>query len=120
MPYKELGPTATHASRLRALRELQEVVATKRLEQVDQALFLNEFFPLLQYAVQALWLAVKDLLEPTQYVEARHLVLHFLRALVGGQYDDLNLLRAHFFNIVAQHKVEEDFQLWLVGTFTCC
>lgn len=64
--------------------------------------------------MQALWLAVKDLLEPTQQAEARHLVLYFLRALVGGQYDDLNLLRAHFFNIIAQHKVEEDFPLWCV------
>lgn len=38
-----------------------------------------------QHAVETIWLAVRDLLEPSQPVEVRHTCLSFLKALIYGQ-----------------------------------
>ena len=40
---------------------------------------------LLQHAVEALWLNIKDLLEETNTAEVRQLTLEFITALVSGQ-----------------------------------
>ena len=59
-----------------------------------------------------MWLAVKDLADPSQPQEARHVVFGFLRALVGGQFEELGILRAHFLRVVQNHVIIEDFQPW--------
>lgn len=38
-----------------------------------------------QHAVEAVWKAVEDMLSPGQPPEARHAVLHLLRAIIQGQ-----------------------------------
>ena len=63
-----------------------------------------------QYAVQAIWRAVRDLLDPSQPAEVRQAVLQFSQALVRGQFSELGLMRAHFFKVVQTHQVEEDAQ----------
>jgi tuberous sclerosis protein 2 len=92
---KELGPDTPLPIRLKTIKELQEIVATKRLE---------------QYAIQTLWVVLKDLLESSKPTEARHVVLGFLRALIEGQYEDLGILRAHFLRVIQTHSNIEDFQ----------
>lgn len=92
---KELGPSTPLPQRLKVLRELHDIVSTKRLK---------------QYAVQAMWLAVKDLLDKPNSIETRHCVLGFLRVLISGQYEELGVLRAHFLHVVQDHTIEEDFQ----------
>lgn len=63
-----------------------------------------------QYAVQAIWKAVCDLLQVSHPVEVRHAVLQFTIAMVAGQYSELGMMRAQFFQIVAGHRLEEDTQ----------
>ena len=64
----------------------------------------------LQHAVQAIWKATRDLLQPSQPAEARHTALGFTRALVAGQYAELGVMRAHFFKVVQTHTLREDAQ----------
>jgi tuberous sclerosis protein 2 len=92
---RELGEGVPVGRRVRAMRELVEIVASQRLE---------------EYAVQAIWQAVRDLLGPGQPPETRQAVLQFLRALVQGQFSELGVMRAHFFRMVCSHQPEEDTQ----------
>lgn len=46
---------------------------------------LTVLFLLWQHAVEALWKAVSDLLQPDRPPEARHAVLALLKAIVQGQ-----------------------------------
>lgn len=39
----------------------------------------------LQHAVEAIWKAVADMLQPDRPAEARHAVLHLLKAIIQGQ-----------------------------------
>ena len=41
-------------------------------------------------------------------------MLGFIRSLIGGQYDELGMLRAHFLEVVNEHDILEDFQPWWV------
>ena len=45
----------------------------------------SSIFPYCQHAVETIWLAVRDLLQPTHPVEVRHTCLAFLKALIYGQ-----------------------------------
>ncbi|XP_062507428.1 tuberin-like isoform X2 [Corticium candelabrum] len=91
---KELNSDNALQFRLTKLREITSVVARKRLE---------------EHAVEAIWVAVQDLVQPSNPLEVRVVVLKFLKALIQGQYDHLQLLRDHFFHVVATHNIEEDF-----------
>jgi tuberous sclerosis protein 2 len=77
------------------MRELLEIVGSKRLE---------------EYAVQAIWRAVQDLLDRSQPADVRQAVLQFTQCLVQGQYSELGVMRAHFFRVIQSHQVEEDSQ----------
>ncbi|XP_028417406.1 tuberin-like [Dendronephthya gigantea] len=92
---KEICPESgnSQSSRARVLKELCEVVAAKQLE---------------EHAVEALWLAVKDLLPAENPPDIRHVTLQFLTSLVTGQYSNLKLLRAHFFTVIENHDIPED------------
>ena len=63
-----------------------------------------------QYAVQATWKAVQDLLQPRHTADVRHAVLQFLQAIVAGQYSELGVMRAHFFQVIQSHHLQEDAQ----------
>jgi len=67
---RELQHGVPLPQRMRAMKELHEIVATKHLE---------------EHAVQAIWLAIKDLIVPSQPTEVRHTALGFTRALISGQ-----------------------------------
>uniref|UniRef100_A0A8C5NX52 Tuberin n=1 Tax=Jaculus jaculus TaxID=51337 RepID=A0A8C5NX52_JACJA len=63
-----------------------------------------------QHAVEALWRAVSDLLQPDRPPEARHAVLALLKAIVQGQGDRLGVLRALFFKVIKDYPSSEDLQ----------
>jgi tuberous sclerosis protein 2 len=92
---RELEEGVPTQRRVRAMRELCDIVATKRLE---------------EHAVQAIWKAVQDLLQPRHTADVRHAVLRFTQALVAGQYSELGMMRAHFFKVIQSHRLEEDGQ----------
>lgn len=46
---------------------------------------MYRYYVLLQHAVEALWLTIKDLLEESKPAEVRQLTLEFIAALVSGQ-----------------------------------
>ena len=41
-----------------------------------------------QHAVQVVWQAIRDLIEPSQPTDVRHTALFFTKALISGQVSD--------------------------------
>ncbi|XP_075420589.1 tuberin isoform X11 [Tenrec ecaudatus] len=80
-------------NRIRVIGQICEVARTKRFE---------------EHAVEALWRAVADLLQPDRPPEARHAVLALLTAIVQGQGDRLGVLRALFFRAIKEYPSNED------------
>ena len=58
---------------------------------------------------------MEDLLGAEHVCEVRQTVLQFTRCLVEGQFSELGVLRAHFFNVVRCHQLAEDAQQRWVG-----
>nr|XP_032828475.1 tuberin isoform X1 [Petromyzon marinus] len=81
------------SNRIKAIKEMSDLVKTKRLE---------------EHAVEALWCTVSDLLMPEQPPEARHTVLSLLKAIIQGQGNRLGILRVSFFRIVRDYPLNDD------------
>ncbi|XP_064629998.1 tuberin-like isoform X3 [Lineus longissimus] len=95
---REIRPESPANHRLKTIRELCDIVATRRLE---------------ENATETLWQSVCDLLHPQVPVESRHVALRFLQCLIKGQYVKLGTIRAHFFRVIRQHNLYEDLPLRL-------
>ncbi|XP_035260842.1 tuberin isoform X3 [Anguilla anguilla] len=91
---KELGPECGLHNRIRIINQVCDLAKSKKFE---------------ENAVEALWTAVEDMLQPEQPAEARHAVLQLLRAIIQGQGERLGPLRAYFFKVVRDyHPCNED------------
>ncbi|XP_075738359.1 TSC complex subunit tuberin isoform X1 [Rhipicephalus microplus] len=95
---KELGSDCSVAQRLKVIKELTEVVRTRRLA---------------QGAAESLYSLTCDLLNPAHGTEVRHVVLNFYCTLVRAQRDPLDIIRAHCFNLVLDLSLPEDLPLRL-------
>ncbi|XP_053531955.1 tuberin isoform X2 [Ictalurus punctatus] len=91
---KELAPECGLSNRIRVINNVCDLARSKKFE---------------ENAVEALWKAVEDMMQPEQPSEARHAVLLLLRAIVQGQGERLGPLRAYFFRIIRDyHPCNED------------
>ncbi|KAL3234082.1 hypothetical protein MRX96_022830 [Rhipicephalus microplus] len=95
---EELGSDCSVAQRLKVIKELTEVVRTRRLA---------------QGAAESLYSLTCDLLNPAHGTEVRHVVLNFYCTLVRAQRDPLDIIRAHCFNLVLDLSLPEDLPLRL-------
>lgn len=95
---KELGSDCAVAQRLKVIKELTEVVRSRRLA---------------QGAAESLYSLTCDLLNPAHGTEVRHVVLNFYCTLVRAQRDPLDIIRAHCFNLVLDLSLPEDLPLRL-------
>ncbi|XP_077299280.1 TSC complex subunit tuberin isoform X2 [Arctopsyche grandis] len=103
---KELSCDTPTPQRLKAIKNLYENIVANRLDD--------------QLAVEKLWLCIADLIQPEQSKECRHCALLFLRHLIQGQYDLLNIMRGQFFRVIVDHNHPEDIheRLELLQTLT--
>ncbi len=83
---------APTAQRLKALQEIGEAVAVKRIE---------------DDAAETLWLLINDLFVQNA-VEERHAALVFLKQLIMGQYERLGMLRVYIFDVIRESIYHED------------
>uniref|UniRef100_A0A8C5QM62 TSC complex subunit 2 n=1 Tax=Leptobrachium leishanense TaxID=445787 RepID=A0A8C5QM62_9ANUR len=90
---KELNSESPLHVRVQAISRVCELAKTKKFE---------------EHAVEAIWRAVADLLQPEQLPENRYKVLQLLKALVQGQGERLGFLRAHFFRVIKDYPSDED------------
>ncbi|MBN3322380.1 TSC2 protein, partial [Atractosteus spatula] len=99
---KELSVECGLYNRIRVINHICELAKCKKFEERRPAVFL-------QHAVEALWKAVEDMLQPDQPPEARRAVLQLLRAIIQGQGERLGPLRAYFFSVIRDyHPSNED------------
>ncbi|KPP69040.1 tuberin-like [Scleropages formosus] len=85
---KELSLECGLHNRIRVINHVCELAKTKKFE---------------ENAVEAVWKAVDDMLQPEQPVEARRAVLQLLRAIIHGQGERLGPLRAYFFKVIKDY-----------------
>ncbi|XP_022103490.1 tuberin-like [Acanthaster planci] len=90
---KEIHRDSPPSQRVKAIRDLCELVTTKRLE---------------DNGIEALWAATSDFLEPHVPVEHRHLMLTFIKCIIVGQNERLEVMRAVFFEVIKKHSIFED------------
>ncbi|XP_038058921.1 tuberin-like [Patiria miniata] len=90
---KEIHRESPFSQRVKAVRDLCELVTTKRLE---------------DNGIEALWAATADFLEPQVPMEHRHLMLTFMKCIIVGQNERLELMRAVFFEVIKKHSIFED------------
>ncbi|XP_069184781.1 tuberin [Procambarus clarkii] len=88
----ELGNESPVAVRLKAIRELNEVLISRKLE---------------EYGIEKLWFLIQDLLSLTCPAEHRHTTLQMLTTLTAG-HDRLGPMRHVFFNYISDNYQRED------------
>ncbi|KAF9181725.1 Tuberous sclerosis 2-like protein [Haplosporangium sp. Z 767] len=82
----------TLQSRLRTLEELSVIILSYPFQHTSE-----------------LWVAVEDLLEAGVPHNARKAAWNFMIACIRGQFEDLGMLRAIFYQAINNHEIWEDF-----------
>lgn len=60
-----------------------------------------------------MWELTKDLITSIKPLEQRHITYRFYQKLVQCQYEDLSVIRPHFFRVIKENDNPEDVQCQL-------
>ncbi|XP_062915409.1 tuberin isoform X4 [Mobula hypostoma] len=92
---KDLSIESGLYNRIKTIGHVCELARTRKFE---------------EHAVEAVWQAVFDLMSDEQPSEARHAVLHLMKAIIQGQGERLGPMRAHFFRVIKDYPMNGDLQ----------
>ncbi|XP_059835037.1 tuberin isoform X4 [Hypanus sabinus] len=92
---KDLNIESGLYNRIKTIGHVCELARTRKFE---------------EHAVEAVWQAVFDLMSDDQPSEARHAVLHLMKAIIQGQGERLGPMRAHFFRVIKDYPMNCDLQ----------
>ena len=81
----DLGADREPATRIKAIKSLILIVKSRRLQ---------------DHAVELLWVKVQDLVKSPPEVEGHTESWEFLDAIIQGQYEQLDIMRAQFFRMI--------------------
>ncbi|XP_029838078.2 tuberin isoform X1 [Ixodes scapularis] len=95
---RDIGNESSISHRTKSIKELVDIVRTKRLQ---------EGVP------ETLYTQTCDLLHPAHGQDVRHTVLYFYCCLIQGQFERLDISRTHFFNLIQDLRHPEDLALRL-------
>ena len=94
------GATAENrANRMKLIKELTPRVKEQKLQ---------------EHGVELIWVKTKDLLE-TADVQQRHDMLMFYEAMIRGQYEQLDVVRGHFFRLIKHLPKNDTPDLYLIA-----
>lgn len=92
----ELGSESPTSTRMKAIKELNELLASRKLE---------------ENGIEKLWLLVQDLLSLTSPAEHRHATLQMLTTLTAAHaHDRLGAMRHVFYNYIAENYQQEEIR----------
>ncbi|ESP04643.1 hypothetical protein LOTGIDRAFT_61259, partial [Lottia gigantea] len=94
--FKEIGPESPANNRIKRIHELSDIVKDKRLE---------------ENAVEALLVAISDILQKPATKDAKIITLEFIKCLLLGQINNLGILRGHFFHIIDDLPLPEEWNI---------
>ncbi|KAG0444091.1 hypothetical protein HPB47_014184, partial [Ixodes persulcatus] len=95
---RDIGNESGVSHRTKSIKELVDIVRTKRLQ---------------EGAPETLYTQTCDLLHPAHGLDVRHTVLYFYCCLIQGQFERLDISRTHFFNLIQDLRHPEDLALRL-------
>lgn len=119
-----LPPTVTSTQRCKTLKELCESDKINRLEDVSHFFQQNNhqldmlwnrtlFHFDSKATIIRLWELTKDMITSTRPLEQRFITYRFYQKLVQCQYEELSLMRVHFFRVIQNNDNGEDVQCQL-------
>ena len=99
----ELGSDKDPTTRIKAIKSLILIVKSRRLQ---------------EHAVELLWVKVQDLAKGPPEMEGHVESLEFIEAIIQGQYEQLDIMRAQFFRMIKNPEELLNLRMRILDSLT--